>query len=283
MPGIFRQGLKHLKASLDPVVESGLKSLLIFGVINRLPKDEHGTHADSPENPVIQALPLLKQWYPNLTIACDVCLCSYTTYGHCGIIENKYIDNEKSIKRLGEIALSYAIAGADIVAPSCMMDGTVKSIKQKLLEGGLLSRVAVLSYAAKYCSSFYGPFRDAANCAPSFSNRASYQLPVGSSSLAERIVDRDVTECCDMLMVKPAMMYLDIVSKIKNKYPNRPLFVYQVSGEYAMIHHAVQAGVYTLKNGLLEILKSMRRAGADVVVSYYTPEILAWLKHSSPL
>ncbi|XP_050544729.1 delta-aminolevulinic acid dehydratase isoform X2 [Daktulosphaira vitifoliae] len=280
MPGVYRQGINHLRNLLDPLVKLGLKSVLLFGVINKLPKDSYGFHADSVQNPVIVALPLLKQWYPDLTIACDVrkyvCLCAYTSHGHCGIIENQLIDNTKSIKRLGEIALAYALAGAHIVAPSCMMDGHVKSIKQHLMEGGLISRVAVLSYSAKFCSTFYGPFRDAANCAPSFSNRASYQLPVGSYNLAERVVDRDVSECCDMIMVKPGMMYLDIIKNVKNKYPHIPLFIYQVSGEYSMIYHAAQAGVFTLRNGLIEILQSMRRA--DVIVSYYTPEILKWLK-----
>lgn len=283
MPGIYRQGLNHVKSMLDPIVESGLKSILIFGVINKLPKDQNGTHADSLENPVIQALPLLKKWYPELTIACDVCLCPYTSDGHCGIIENKHIDNIKSIQRLGEIAVAYAIAGADIVAPSCMMDGHITAIKQSLMKANLLSRICVLSYSAKFCSVFYGPFRDAANCAPSFSNRSSYQIPVGSSRIAERIVDRDISEACDMTMVKPGIMYLDIVRKIKDRHPNIPIFIYQVSGEYAMLYHAVQAGVVTLKEGLLEILRSMRRAGGDVIVTYYTPEILKWLKDVCPL
>ncbi|XP_026804233.1 delta-aminolevulinic acid dehydratase [Rhopalosiphum maidis] len=283
MPGIYRQGLNHIKALLDPVVELGLKSILIFGVINKLSKDQYGTHADSFENPVIQALPLLKEWYPNLVIACDVCLCPYSSDGHCGIIENKQIDNVKSIKRIGEIALSYALAGADIVAPSCMMDGHVTAIKQSLMKENLLSRVSVLSYSAKFCSVFYGPFRDAANCAPSFSNRSSYQIPVGSSSIAERVVDRDISESCDMTMVKPGMMYLDVVRKVKDKHPNIPIFIYQVSGEYAMLYYAVQAGVIQLKEGLIEILRSMRRAGGDVIVTYYTPEILKWLKDVSIL
>ncbi|VVC25520.1 Aldolase-type TIM barrel,Delta-aminolevulinic acid dehydratase [Cinara cedri] len=283
MPGIYRYGLNHVKSMLDPVVESGLKSLLVFGVINKLPKNQHGKHADSPENPVIQALPLLKKWYPELTIACDVCLCPYTSDGHCGIVENQCIDNEQSIKRLGEIALSYALAGADIVAPSCMMEGHISAIKNSLMKEKLLSRVCVLSYSAKFCSVFYGPFRDAANCSPSFSNRSSYQIPVGSSSIAERVVNRDIHESCDMTMVKPGMMYLDIVRQIKNNHPNIPLFIYQVSGEYAMIHHAVQGGVYGLKEGLTEILRSMRRAGGDVIITYYTPIILKWLKETCPL
>ncbi|XP_044265673.1 delta-aminolevulinic acid dehydratase [Tribolium madens] len=284
MPGVSRYGINKLKDHLGPLVEKGLSSVLLFGVTEKLPKDDIGSHADSPQNPVIRALPKLISWFPSLTIACDVCLCPYTSHGHCGILfPDGSINNMESIKRIAEIAASYAKAGAHIVAPSDMMDGRIGAIKDKLAECQLRHKTAVLSYTAKFASGFYGPFRDAAKSKPAFGDRKCYQLPPGSSGIALRAAARDVAEGADMLMVKPVMSYMDVLRDVKRAYPEYPMFVYQVSGEYAMIYHAAKAGALDFKTALCEILVSLRRAGADVIISYYTPVVLDWLQTKSKL
>ncbi|KAK8389724.1 hypothetical protein O3P69_009014 [Scylla paramamosain] len=279
LPGVSRYGVNKLVDALTPLVQNGLSSVLLFGVPTNMPKDKTGTSADTPDTPVIVAIRLLREAFPNLVVACDVCLCAYTDHGHCGILnENGTIDNASSIKRLAQQATSYAKAGAQIVAPSDMMDGRIGAIKAELKAAGLSSQVSVLSYAVKFASSFYGPFREAAKSAPAFGDRRCYQLPPGSSGLAKRAAERDVEEGADMLMVKPGISYLDIVRQTKDSYPQHPLFIYQVSGEYAMLYHGSQAGAFNLRTTLMEVLTSMRRAGADVIISYYTPKILDWLK-----
>ncbi|XP_065226914.1 delta-aminolevulinic acid dehydratase [Planococcus citri] len=275
LPNVHRIGINLLREYLEPTIKNGLKSVLLFGVLNKLPKDDHATHADSAQNPVIKAIPLLKKWYPELTIACDVCLCPYISHGHCGIIgHDKHIDNSSSCIRIAEVACSYARAGADIVAPSDMMDGRIGAIKSKLREANLISRVSVLSYSAKFQSCMYGPFRDVANSAPSFGDRRCYQLPPGSKGLAFLAAKRDVEEGCDMLMVKPGLFYLDIVKQTKDAFPEYPLFAYQVSGEYAMLFHAAANNVFDLKVAVKESLLAYRRAGVDCIITYFTPMIL---------
>lgn len=282
MPGVYRYGINHLKSELQPVVSKGLRSVLLFGVSNKLTKDEKASNADSAQNPVIQAVPLLRQWFPDLIIACDVCLCPYTTHGHCGILnKDGSINNEASIKRIAEIALSYAKCGAHIVAPSDMMDGRIGAIKKNLIAANLSNKVSILSYAVKFSSGFYGPFRDAANSAPQFGDRKCYQLPPGSTGLASRAAARDVEEGADFLMVKPGLPYLDIVKQVKDQHPEYPLFIYQVSGEYAMLLHGANNGAVNLEAVLLELLLSMRRAGADCIITYFTPMILDLLKPKS--
>ncbi|XP_043477004.1 delta-aminolevulinic acid dehydratase isoform X2 [Leptopilina heterotoma] len=279
MPGVYRYGINHLKSTLQPLVSKGLRSILLFGVSNKLTKDEKGGNADSDQNPVMQALPLLRKWFPELIIACDVCLCPYTTHGHCGILnENGVINNDASIQRIAEIALSYAKSGAHIVAPSDMMDGRIGAIKRNLIAANLSNKVSVLSYAVKFSSGFYGPFRDAANSAPQFGDRKCYQLPSGSRGLASRAAARDVEEGADFLMVKPGLAYLDIVKQVKDNHPEYPLFIYQVSGEYAMLLHGANNGAINLESVLLEILLSMRRAGADCIITYFTPMLLDLLQ-----
>jgi porphobilinogen synthase len=188
------------------------------------------------------------------------------------------INNEASISRLAEVAVAYAKAGCQVIAPSDMMDGRVGAIKQSLKVAGLGGSISVLSYSAKFASGLYGPFRDAAKSAPAFGDRRCYQLPPGSAGLALRAVERDVREGADMLMVKPGMIYLDIVRQIKDKFPEYPLAIYQVSGEYAMFWHAAKAGAIDLQRVVMETIASMRRAGVDIIITYYTPKILDWLK-----
>lgn len=229
-------------------------------------------------NPVIRALPVLRQAFPNLLIACDVCLCPYTSHGHCGIIEDGHINNEKSIQRIATIAFNYARHGAHIVAPSDMMDNRISAIKKVLIANQFENRCSVLSYSVKFASGFYGPFRDAAKSAPSFGDRKCYQLPTGSRGLALRAARRDVEEGADMLMVKPGMSYLDIVRQTKDEFPELPLFIYQVSGEYSMILNGAKAGAFDLKTVLSEVLTSMRRAGSDCIITYFVPMLLEWMK-----
>ncbi|OAD61810.1 Delta-aminolevulinic acid dehydratase [Eufriesea mexicana] len=282
MPGIYRYGINHLRKMLQPLVSKGLQSILLFGVSKHLKKDHIGSNADSIQNPIIKAIPLIREWFPNLLIACDVCLCPYTNHGHCGILnEDGSINNKASIVRISEIALAYAKAGAHIVAPSDMMDGRIGAIKNKFAAAGLMNKVAVLSYAAKFASGLYGPFRAASQSAPKFGDRKCYQLPPGSNGLAARAVARDVSEGADMLIVKPGLPYLDIVRRTKDAHPEYPVVIYQVSGEYAMLYHGAQNGAIDLENVLMEVLLSMRRAGADCIITYFAPLILDILQPKS--
>lgn len=282
LPGVSRYGVNKLIEAVKPLVKNGLSSVLLFGVPMNMPKDERGSSADTANMPTILAVKLLRQHFPDLVVACDVCLCAYTSHGHCGILKRDgVLDNSASIKRLAEQSVAYAHAGAQIIAPSDMMDGRVGAIKDALKVAGFSNTVSVLSYAVKFASSFYGPFRDAAKSAPASGDRKCYQLPPGSRGLAARAAERDVEEGADMLMVKPGLAYLDIVRETKDKYPQHPMFIYQVSGEYAMLYHGAHAGAFNLRTTLTEVLTSMRRAGADVIISYYTPQILQWLKENN--
>ncbi|KAJ2226666.1 Aminolevulinate dehydratase [Coemansia sp. RSA 485] len=278
MPNQYRIGVNRLEAFIQPLVAKGLRAVMLFGVPNDSVKDEFGTAADDPNGPVILAIKLLKSKFPDLLVSCDVCLCEYTSHGHCGHLNSDHtINNEASVKRLAEVAVNYAKAGADNVAPSDMMDGRMRAIKQGLLEAGLSHRVSLMAYSAKYASALYGPFRDAACSGAKFGDRSAYQLPPGSRGLGRRAIERDVSEGADMIMVKPAMFYLDIVRDAKEIAPNHPIAAYQVSGEYAMLHHAASAGVFDLKTAVLESMVSLQRAGCNLILTYFTPELLEWL------
>jgi len=229
LPGVNRYGINKVTDFLSPLVQKGLRSVLIFGVDVSSVKDECASSADLPGGPTMRAIAVIKQELPQLLVAADVCLCPFSSTGHCSVFnDDGKMNNQLSINRLAEISLSYAKAGADVIAPSDMMDGRIGSIKTLLTKHGYGSSVSVLSYSAKFCSAFYGPFRDAAGSAPKFGDRRNYQLPPGSDNLAIRCTDRDVNEGTDMLMVKPAGAYLDIISKVKTKHPNYPLAAYQV-------------------------------------------------------
>lgn len=273
MQNVCRYGINQLIPVLTNLVDKGLKSILIFGIIGNLPKDASGTNADSPENPVIKALPKLRAALPQLLIACDVCLCPYTSHGHCGLLTaNGAIDHAASVRRIAEVALAYAKAGAQIVAPSDMMDNRIKAIKDALIACKLQNQVSVLSYSCKFASSMYGPFRDTMKSSPMEGDRKCYQLPPGSAGLAARAAARDVAEGADFLMVKPGLPYLDIVRQTKNQFPNHPLFIYQVSGEYSMICRS--GDKKEVETVLMETLTCMRRAGADCIITYFAPLIL---------
>jgi len=274
-----RYGVDALIDHLSPLVNKGLRTILLFGVTTSSNKSPNGEYALSKDSPVRRCLPKLRTTFPSLTIGVDVCLCGYTSHGHCGILKTDgTINNQASIERLAEIALNFAQDGAHIIAPSDMMDGRIDAIKRILLTNNLASSVAVLSYSSKFASCFYGPFRDAAQSTPSSGNRRAYQLPAVSTGLAIRAAERDVKEGADMLMVKPGGPFLDIIKEVKQHFPYHPLAVYQVSGEYAMLWHAARANAFDLRTAVIESLIGMRRAGADILITYFTPQLLDWLK-----
>jgi len=278
MPEQYRWGVNKLSEALDIPVKNGLSSVLLFGVIDdEKKKDDTGSSADTDISPVIKAIQKLRTLYPNLLIICDLCLCAYTSHGHCGIVNADYtMNNSSSITRLGEVAVSFAKAGAHVIAPSDMMDGRIGAIKEALRANGYGSKVAVMSYAAKFASCYYGPFRDAAHSGMSFGDRSLYQLPPGSRSLALRAVERDIEEGADFVMVKPGGPYLDICRDVVNN-SKVPVAVYQVSGEYAMLWHAAAANAFDLKRAVMESLVSFRRAGVTIIISYFAPKVLGWL------
>lgn len=278
LPGQHRWGVNKLVEFLGPLVKKGLSSVILFGVPLNCVKDGRGSPADDENGPVIQAIKVIRANFPNLYIACDVCLCEYTDHGHCGYLnEDGTIHTEPSVQRIAQVSVNYAKAGAHCVAPSDMMDGRIKAIKRGLIDAGFGNKVTLMSYSAKFASSLYGPFRDAAGSAPSFGDRKCYQLPPTAKGLARRAILRDVGEGADIIMVKPALPYLDIIADAAQLAPDHPLACYQVSGEFAMIHAGANAGVYELKTMAFESVESMVRAGATLILTYFTPDFLEWL------
>lgn len=279
LPNQNRLGLNKIIPFLQPLVEQGLRSVILFGVpLAANVKDALGTAADDLEGPVIKGIQLIRRAFPQLYIVCDVCLCEYTSHGHCGILyEDGSLNNAMSVERISDVAMAYAKAGAHCVAPSDMNDGRIRAIKLKLIEEGISHKVNLMSYAAKFSGCLYGPFRDAAGSCPSFGDRKCYQLPPGGRGLARRAIRRDIDEGADIIMVKPASSYLDIISDAKEIAKDMPIAAYQVSGEYAMIHAAAKAGVFDLKTMAFESTEGILRAGAGIVISYFTPEFLTWL------
>ncbi|EPZ32550.1 tetrapyrrole biosynthesis, porphobilinogen synthase [Rozella allomycis CSF55] len=284
LPGQKRIGTKRLYNHLKPLVDGGLQSIILFISSDSIHKDEEGSFADDSVNPVIKAIGLLKEWFPRLLIACDVCVCAYTSHGHCGLtLANGNIDNSRSIKRLADIALAYAQAGCDVVAPSDMMDNRVMAIKEILRANSLSSTVSILSYAAKFHSSLYTPFRKVSSSSPLYGDRSKYQLPFESHSVAMKSIvsiitlfhkKRDIEEGADFIIVKPGLFYLDIVCKAKELFPFTPVAVYQVSGEYAAIYHASKAGILDLDQTIHEYLSGCIRAGASMIITYFVPQII---------
>ncbi|RDB25233.1 Delta-aminolevulinic acid dehydratase [Hypsizygus marmoreus] len=279
LPGQRRWGVNKLEEFIGPLVKKGLKSVILFGVPLNCIKDARGTPADDPSGPVISAIKKLRSLFPSLYIACDVCLCEYTDHGHCGYLnQDGTIDNTPSVARIAEVAVNYAKAGAHCVAPSDMMDGRIKAIKRGLIDAGYGNRCTLMSYSAKFASSLYGPFRDAAGSAPSFGDRKCYQLPPSARGLARRAIQRDTAEGADIIMVKPALPYLDIIADAAQLASDHPIACYQVSGEFAMVHAGAAAGVYDLRAMAFESIEGMVRAGATLILTYFTPDFLDWLE-----
>jgi porphobilinogen synthase len=268
MPGVCRLSPDLLVDEAKAALDAGVPAVLLFGLPAR--KDDTGSEAASPKGAMQQAVRLLKKQVPELVVITDVCLCGYTSHGHCGLLSGREVDNDATLEVLGQVAVSHAEAGADMVAPSDMMDGRVGAIREALDERGF-EMVPIMSYAVKYASSFYGPFRDAAESAPAFGDRRAYQMDPANSREALREAALDVEEGADILMVKPALPYLDVIAQLAAEF-DLPLAAYQVSGEYAMIKAAAQKGWLDEEAVMLESLLSIKRAGADLILTYFAKQ-----------
>lgn len=276
MPGVFQISLDKLETEMDEIVSLGIKSILLFGV--PLEKDELGQGAYHNHGLVQEATRLVKEKYPEIIVVADTCLCEYTSHGHCGVIEGEKVLNDPSLQLLVQTAVSQAKAGADIIAPSNMMDGFVAAIRKGLDEAGF-EDIPIMSYAVKYASSFYGPFRDAADSTPQFGDRKAYQMDPANRLEALREAESDVMEGADFLMVKPGLPYLDIVRDVKNHF-NLPVVIYNVSGEYSMVKAAALNGWIDEERVVMEMLTGMKRAGADLIITYFAKDAARWLKGS---
>jgi porphobilinogen synthase len=273
MPGIERFSISELVAEATELAGLGVGALLLFGIPSA--KDETGSGAYDDEGVVQMAVRALKEAHPDLTVITDVCLCEYTSHGHCGFVRDGEVDNDITVELLAKVAISHAEAGADAVAPSDMMDGRVGTIRHQLDEEGHPG-TAIVSYSAKYASAFYGPFREAADSTPEFGDRRGYQMDPANAAEAVREAELDLEEGADMLMVKPATPYLDVVRRVKEA-TGAPLAAYHVSGEYSMLKAAAANGWIDERAAVIETLTAIRRAGADVVITYYAKEVAGWL------
>jgi porphobilinogen synthase len=274
MPGIERFSINNLVEEAGEIAAAGIGALMLFGI--PAAKDEAGSGAYDDEGIVQMAVRALKEAHPDLVVITDVCLCEYTSHGHCGVIRDGEVDNDVTVELLAKTAISHAEAGADAVAPSDMMDGRVGSIRYQLDEEGH-PNVPIISYSAKYASAFYGPFRDAAESTPEFGDRRGYQMDPANAAEAVREAELDLEEGADMLMVKPALPYLDVVRRVKEA-TGAPVAAYHVSGEYSMLKAAAANGWIDERAAVVEALTSIRRAGADTIVTYYAKEAAAWLR-----
>lgn len=277
MPNCYHLSVDKAVEQAKEIAELGIPAVEVFGLPEY--KDEIGSSAWDMNSPVQRAIKAIKEAVPQLMIVGDVCLCQYTTHGHCGQLCGHYVDNDKTLALLQKVAVSQAQAGADIIAPSDMMDGRVAAIREALDENGF-TNVSIMSYAVKYASGYYGPFRDAADSAPQFGDRKAYQMDPANSREAMKEVELDLAEGADIIMVKPALAYLDIVHQVREKI-NHPVAVYNVSGEYAMVKAAAANGWIDEKRIVLETLTSMKRAGADIIITYHAIDAAKWLREEN--
>ena len=268
MPGIYQYSIDTVFQELEEVCSLGIPAILIFGLPER--KDDLGSEAYAPDGITQRAIRAIKDSFPELIIISDICLCAYTTHGHCGIVKNGVVENDKTLEILQKIALIQVKAGADMVAPSDMMDGRVGAIRMALDDSGF-SHIPIMSYAAKYASHFYGPFREATDSAPQFGDRKSYQMDAANVEEALREIALDIEEGADIVMVKPALAYLDVIYRTKQKF-GYPLAAYNVSGEYSMVKAAAMRGMIEESSIIMEILQSIKRAGADLIITYFAKE-----------
>jgi porphobilinogen synthase len=274
MPGVFNLSVDEAVREATAARAEGIRGVLLFGLPEQ--KDDIGSSAYDPEAPVQSAVRAIKAAAADLLVITDVCLCEYTDHGHCGIVIDEEIANDQTVEQLVRAAASHAAAGADIVAPSDMMDGRVGAIRQALDERSY-DNVAIMSYAAKYCSAFYGPFREAAASAPQFGDRRSHQMDPANALEALREVEQDIAEGADIVMVKPALPYLDVITRVKERF-EYPTAAYQVSGEYAMLKAAARNGWVDERRAMLESLTAIHRAGADIIITYYAREVARILR-----
>lgn len=277
LPSQMRHNSESLLEAVGRAAELGLGGVMLFGVVPDATKDPLGHGAYDPNGIVQEAIRKIKRAFPQLLVLADTCLCEYTSHGHCGVLAGERVDNDATLELLAQTAVAQARAGADIVAPSAMMDGQVAAIRASL-DSARFQQVPILAYAVKYASAFYGPFREAAGSAPAFGDRASYQMdPAAGYWDALREANLDDQEEADLLMVKPALPYLDVLGQLKSRF-HKPLAAYQVSGEYAMLKAAAAQGWLDERRAALESLLAIRRAGAQMILTYYAPEAAAWLR-----
>ncbi|HWZ20782.1 MAG TPA: porphobilinogen synthase [Ktedonobacteraceae bacterium] len=273
MPGIKQWPLAFVGQEAKRILQLGIPAVLLFGIPSE--KDEVGSQAYNSQGVIQQAIRRIKAEAPDLLVMTDVCLCEYTSHGHCGVIYNGNVQNDESLELLARMALSHVVAGADVVAPSDMMDGRVGTIRQSLDKEGY-SSISIMAYSAKYASGFYGPFREAAASSPQFGDRRSYQMDPANVREALREVDLDIGEGADIVMVKPALAYLDVIQQVR-QHCNLPIAAYNVSGEYSMIKAAAQQGWIDERRIVMEVLTGIKRAGADMIITYFAPEVAKWL------
>lgn len=273
MPGVFQLSLDYLADEMEEIQKLGIKAVMLFGIPEE--KDAEGTGAYDDQGIIQEATRLIKKRYPELLVVADTCLCEYTSHGHCGVIRHQDVDNDASLKLLAETAVSQAKAGADIIAPSNMMDGYVAVIRQALNEAGF-THIPIMAYAVKYASAFYGPFRDAADSTPEFGDRKTYQMDPANRLEAIREAESDVAEGADFIIVKPALSYLDIVRDVRETV-NLPVVAYNVSGEYSMVKAAAIQGWIDEEAIVMEKLLAMKRAGAGLILTYFAKDVAKWL------
>ncbi|HEX5742708.1 MAG TPA: porphobilinogen synthase [Flavobacteriaceae bacterium] len=276
MPGIKRFSLDRIKSELDEVASLKIPAVLLFGI--PAAKDDSGSETWNDNGVIQQAIKFIKKNYPSLYVITDVCFCEYTSHGHCGIIHDNDVDNDATLPNIAKQAISHVKAGADMVAPSGMMDGTIQTIREALDNSGFY-QIPIMSYAVKFSSSYYGPFRDAADSAPTFGDRKTYQMDPANRREAMLEAAYDDLEGADILMVKPALSYLDIIRDVRNEF-DKPVACYNVSGEYAMIKAAAEKGWIDGEKVMMETLLSMKRAGADIIITYFAKEVAKVLKNS---
>ena len=273
MPGIYQYTIDRFEEELDRIQKAGVKAILIFGIPEH--KDARGSEAYNEDGITQRAVRYIKQRTPNLIVIADVCLCEYTSHGHCGLVEDGKILNDETLPLLAKMAVSLAKAGADMIAPSDMMDGHTTILRKSLDENGYTDTI-ILGYSAKFASGYYSPFRDAAHSAPSFGDRRTYQMDCANGREALRECVADIEEGADMIMVKPALAYLDIVRQARDRF-SLPLAVYNVSGEYSMVKAAAQNGWIDEKRIVMENMTAMKRAGADIIITYHALDVAKWL------
>ncbi len=274
MPGIVQWPLEQLGREAERIASLGIPAVLLFGIPSE--KDEVGSQAYNSRGIIQEAIRLLKSVNPELLVITDVCLCEYTSHGHCGLIHNGSVQNDTSLELLARMALTHAEAGADLVAPSDMMDGRVGAIRHVLDEQGF-NQTPIMAYSAKFASAFYGPFREAAGSTPQFGDRRAYQMDPSNVREALREVELDIAEGADIIMVKPAMAYMDVIRQVRDHY-DLPVAAYNVSGEFAMIKAAAQNGWIDERRVAMEVLTGIKRAGADMIITYFAPDVAGWLR-----
>lgn len=274
MKDVYRLSVDQLILDIEDALSLGIDKVLLFGVIPDEEKDERGTAAYKPDNIISRAVRAIKSKIPHVVIFTDICLCEYTSHGHCGLLHEHDVDNDATLPLLAEMAYQHAVAGADFVAPSAMMDGQIEALRQRLDKEGLHTKI--LAYSAKYASAYYGPFRDAAGSAPSFGDRKTYQMDYRTKNQGLEEIEADIEEGTDWIMVKPALPYLDMLYRASQKFPEYPLVAYQVSGEYSMLMNGAQNGLFDEKRIFSESLTAIRRSGAQYIITYYAKKYVKY-------